>query len=71
MISGSDSETEIMTFTDERIYKVAFGQIGPYKTIIIKIITAIHAFIENVYDEHTIESLIEQMEDSGQKLPQE
>jgi len=37
----------------------------------IKIITAIHAFIENIYDGHTIEPLLEQMEDTNQKLPKE
>jgi IS5 family transposase len=36
-----------------------------------KIITAVKAFINNPYDGHTIEPLLEQMERNGQKLPQE
>jgi IS5 family transposase len=36
-----------------------------------KIITAVKAFIENPYDGHTIEPLLEQMERSGQRLPKE
>jgi IS5 family transposase len=36
-----------------------------------KIITAIKAFLENVFDGHTIEPLLTQMEDNNLKLPQE
>jgi len=36
-----------------------------------KIITAVKAFIENPFDGHTIEPLLEQMERNGQKLPNE
>ena len=36
-----------------------------------KIITAVKAFIDNPYDGHTIEPLLEQMERHGQKLPKE
>jgi IS5 family transposase len=36
-----------------------------------KIITAVKAFIENPYDGHTIEPLLEQMEINGQGLPKE
>ena len=36
-----------------------------------KIITAVKAFIDNPYDGHTIEPLLEQMERGGQKLPDE
>ena len=36
-----------------------------------KIITAVKAFIGNPYDGHTIEPLLEQMERSGQHLPDE
>ena len=37
----------------------------------LKIITAVKAFVENPYDGHTIELLLEQMERGGQKLPKE
>ncbi len=36
-----------------------------------KIITAIKAFLETPYDGHTIEPLLEQMQNNGQKLPKE
>jgi IS5 family transposase len=36
-----------------------------------KIITAVKAFIDNPYDGHTVEPLLEQMERHGQKLPNE
>jgi len=36
-----------------------------------KIITAIKAFLETPYDGHTIEPLLEQMNNNGQKLPKE
>jgi IS5 family transposase len=36
-----------------------------------KIITAVKAFIDNPYDGHTIEPLLEQMEHNGQLLPKE
>jgi IS5 family transposase len=36
-----------------------------------KIITAVKAFIDNPYDGHTIEPLLEQMERHGQELPKE
>ena len=36
-----------------------------------KIITAVKAFIDNPYDGHTIEPLLEQMERNGQRLPKE
>ena len=36
-----------------------------------KIITAVKAFVENPYDGHTIEPLLEQMERNGQKMPKE
>jgi IS5 family transposase len=36
-----------------------------------KIITAVQAFIDNPYDGHTIEPLLEQMTRNGQKLPAE
>ena len=36
-----------------------------------KIITAVKAFIDNPYDGHTIEPLLEQMERNGQRLPNE
>jgi IS5 family transposase len=36
-----------------------------------KIITAVKAFKENPYDGHTIEPLLEQMERTGQRLPEE
>ena len=36
-----------------------------------KIITAVQAFVDNPYDGHTIEPLLEQMERSGQALPKE
>ncbi len=36
-----------------------------------KIILGIKAFLQTPYDGHTIEPLLEQMEDSGQKLPKE
>ncbi|WP_312079361.1 hypothetical protein [Chryseobacterium sp.] len=36
-----------------------------------KIITAIQAFLQTPYDGHTIEPLLEQMENSGQRLPKE
>jgi IS5 family transposase len=36
-----------------------------------KIITAVKAFLENVFDGHTIEPLLEQMEHGGLKLPKE
>ena len=37
----------------------------------MKIITAVKAFINNPYDGHTIEPLLEQMERNGHKLPEE
>jgi IS5 family transposase len=36
-----------------------------------KIITAVKSFIENLYDGHTIEPLLEQMERNGHRLPEE
>ena len=36
-----------------------------------KIITAVKAFLDNPYDGHTIEPLLQQMEKHGQKLPEE
>jgi len=36
-----------------------------------KIITAVKAFIDNPYDGHTIQPLLEQMERNGQELPKE
>jgi IS5 family transposase len=36
-----------------------------------KIITAVKAFLENVFDGHTIDPLLEQMEHGGLKLPKE
>jgi IS5 family transposase len=36
-----------------------------------KIITAVQAFINNPYDGHTIQPLLEQMERAGQRLPEE
>ena len=36
-----------------------------------KIITAIEAFLQTPYDGHTIEPLLEQMQNNGHKLPQE
>jgi IS5 family transposase len=36
-----------------------------------KIITAVQAFINNPYDGHTIEPLLDQMERTGQELPEE
>lgn len=36
-----------------------------------KIITAIEAFLQTPYDGHTIEPLLEQMQNNGQKLPEE
>jgi IS5 family transposase len=36
-----------------------------------KIITAVKAFVDNPYDGHTIEPLLEQMERNGQRLPLE
>jgi IS5 family transposase len=37
----------------------------------LKIITAVKAFINNPFDGHTIEPLLEQMERNGQRLPEE
>jgi IS5 family transposase len=37
----------------------------------LKIITAVKSFIDNIYDGHTIEPLLEQMEESGQELPEQ
>lgn len=37
----------------------------------VKIITAIQAFTDNIYDGHTIEPLLEQMEGTNQELPKE
>jgi IS5 family transposase len=36
-----------------------------------KIILGIKTFLQTPYDDHTIEPLLEQMENSGQKLPKE